>query len=193
MKLKSSKVFMLVFCCVVFILMVWATITAVFFHGFEPRPRIDSGEFPFKVVYEIKGDKITIEDSIIVKYKGTDHNMDRLSPYKWVSHFESGREKSKHLNDLIGENGLVLFEDILEDGKACVVVMNLGINPYYMGYLSDGYIPGNVFIATYDLENKDGVDYHFSTFDEADLYDIYGFKIIETEFSNPINQNAVGN
>ncbi|MBQ4052590.1 MAG: hypothetical protein IJD09_02970 [Clostridia bacterium] len=182
---KLSSVLMIVFCCTISILVVWSII-AVFFNRNEPRPEIDSGEFPFRIVYEVEGEKKIIEDLIIIKYKGTDYNLDRVTPYEWNSTFASGRKKSEILNSLNLDNGLVLYEGMLENGKAYAVMINLGSNPYYMGYLSDEYVPGNILIATYDLDTKSGTRYHFTEIEESDLPSLCGFKMLETEFSKPV-------
>ena len=58
-----------------------------------PRPEIKYGEFPFRLEYEINGQVVVVEDTIICKYKGVGYGISINKKYlKWESCLASGKE-----------------------------------------------------------------------------------------------------
>lgn len=131
-------------------------------------PEITYGEFPFRIEYEIHGERVIIEDTIICKFDGFNLNWDTADKTRrWKIYFASGRESgARNLADLkINENDQIYF--------------SLGNPDYYMGE-EGGYFGFRAF----KLNNGVGINY--PTIEPDELYDTYGIKVISYEFSDPI-------
>lgn len=64
------------------------------FRGSAPHaPKIKYGEFPFKLVYEVNGERITVEDTLICKYDGNVWNEGLGKQRKWRSYLASNKEE----------------------------------------------------------------------------------------------------
>lgn len=85
------------------------------------KPVIKYGEFPFRLVYELNGDQIVIEDTIICEYDGIGIDAGQGKFRKWKSHFLSSGDEVTYL-------GLELSRD---DEK--IFYMEVGDENYYMG------------------------------------------------------------
>lgn len=57
------------------------------------RPEITYSEFPFRLEYEINGERVVVEDTLICEYDGIGRNTGQGKYRKWKSYFASGREQ----------------------------------------------------------------------------------------------------
>jgi len=55
-----------------------------------PKPGITYSEFPFRLVYEINGERKVIEDTLICEYDGIGMDEGRGKYRKWKEHLASG-------------------------------------------------------------------------------------------------------
>ncbi|CAM2777453.1 hypothetical protein PASE110613_00170 [Paenibacillus sediminis] len=58
-----------------------------------PRPEITYGEFPFRLEYEIKGERKVIQDTLICEFDGFGADEGRGKYRKWKKHLASGNER----------------------------------------------------------------------------------------------------
>lgn len=58
-----------------------------------PRPQITYGEFPFRLEYEINGQRKVIKDTLICEYDGISSNEGRGKYRKWKQTLSSGSER----------------------------------------------------------------------------------------------------
>ena len=57
-----------------------------------PRPAVRYGEFPFRVVYEVNGETLTIEDTVICEYAGVESRGIGTKIRTWTSRLKSGSD-----------------------------------------------------------------------------------------------------
>ena len=145
----------------------------------EPlQPEITYGEFPFRLTYELNGEIIVIEDTIICEYDGTSDLTNTRR--KWKSHLKSDNERVTLLDfrplGEMTENGANVLELYFDYGYA----------KYYMGEINSIYArEAKVERVNYVLVNSLGnVVYYF--FDAETAYERYGIKILSWEVSPPI-------
>jgi len=139
-----------------------------------PAPEITYGEFPFRIEYELNGELIVIDDTLICEFVG----FELIGPKKirsWKSRFVSGN----------GEGGYLLLQIVENTNIYCCV----GNPEYYMGdkdsYLYD-VLPYDVL--PYFARKKPGSGY-YSSISTTELLDKYGIKLIGWEFSEPIENS----
>lgn len=87
-----------------------------------PKPEIIYGEFPFRLVYEINGERKVIEDTLICEYDGIGMDEGRGKYRKWKEHLASGNQ----------EIMLLKIDNTKE------IYYNPGPADYYMGDMSEG-------------------------------------------------------
>ncbi len=58
-----------------------------------PRPEITYGEFPFRLEYEINGERKVIQDTLICKFDGFGSDEGRGKYRKWKTRLASGNER----------------------------------------------------------------------------------------------------
>jgi len=137
-----------------------------------PMPKVRYGEFPFRLVYELNGDEIIIEDTIICEFDGVGWNEATGKYRKWKSHYASGNER------------IVLLELVSGD-KICAVS---GSAEYYMGDslhewsepFPDAYLHYANRTLSYGLIIAD------KYLDTEELFGLYGIKFLSWEPSPPI-------
>jgi hypothetical protein len=157
-------------------------------------PKNTYGEFPFLIVYEVDGERFTVRDSLICEYIGREANTTRGKYIKWNERLASGHEDqfvaasmSHHLmpgNEWQYGCSIRLLDSVVvsidspSGGYVGEINIDIGSPQYYLGYYSlDDYSPGEVF--TNRVLSKD------------ELWDLYGIKIIEAEFSPPMIGNGI--
>ncbi|MCL1990258.1 MAG: hypothetical protein FWG67_05130 [Defluviitaleaceae bacterium] len=155
------------------VLLIWVGIrifSAFFLGPRAPRPAITRGEFNFRLVYEIDGERFIAEDTLIVEHGGTGWDAGAGHFNKWTSHFESG-------NDGVIE----LFRD--ESERIFIDVPRYLIPRYLMGerYLS----PTRNLIRRVSL-NDSTIPSSRLTLLEDELLNEYGIEIIIWEHDPPI-------
>ena len=131
-----------------------------------PRPEITYGEFPFRLVYEIHGEQIIIEDTIIAEFDGI-----RLGAggrqREWTARFASTGESA--------EMGWILFENAEKS-----IYMHTGSAHYYMG---DGENLRTPIDNTVRMRPATGFTEILS---KERLLEEHGIRIIEWTHSPPI-------
>lgn len=154
------------------------TICCGIFLGPDPeKPGITYGEFPFTLMYEINGETITIEDTLVIRYKGVGSNEGIGKYNKWDRYLKS------KMNEGYVRNNVVLFHGLLENGNSATIYLELGSCEYYIGLQEDMqyyyYLdikPGDIVIFTHEYNGS---------LSEEELYNDYGIKIIKKELSSP--------
>ena len=136
-----------------------------------PRPEITYGEFPFRVEYEINGELVVVEDTIICKFDGfSSLSCDIDTKYReWKASFASGRKT-------LFPNGADLKVD--DDRQ---IYFSLGSAHYYMG---DGW-GGSPHCRAYKAR-KSSSGYSLTDIPPDELFNTYNIRVISYEFSPPI-------
>lgn len=131
-----------------------------------PKPRIRSGEFPFTIVYEINGEKIIIEDTMICKYDGVGWNEGVGKYRKWKSYLASSPKEDAVL--LVADDKRKIY---------CFV----GSAEYYMG---DEKYPEKRPLTPRLINIR--LDNDFTSISQDELLEMYNIRLISWEFSDPI-------
>lgn len=131
-----------------------------------PQPEIKYGEFPVKIVCEIKGSEVAFTDIFVCEYDGADWNINQGHIRKWKGYLKSNNEED-----------LVLIKD--GDKK---VICTVGSPKYYMGD-GDPYIEWDgprLLLADYSSQPTS-----YSILSE-EMEEYYQIKLVSYEFSEPI-------
>ena len=149
-----------------FVFLPWAGVFAGMVSSPSPdKPQITYGEFPFKLVYEINGERHTVEDSLICEYAGIGMNEGIGKYREWKGHLASGNEN------------IVL----LEVNENMEIVYDPGNANYYMGDMPDGEGFAHLFPdAAYNKKNSEGI------ISKKKLLSKYGIKLISWDYTKPI-------
>ena len=144
-----------------------------------PIPQIQYGEFPFRLEYEINGQRVVVEDTVICEYDGIGirhgvFGVPTAKYIKWKQHLASNN------------NGYDAYILLLKISGNVGVYYFVGDVRFYMGIddYSNEDMPyfhnGRIYSAAY-------IDQSGSTSIKADeLLEKYGIKIISWEYSDPI-------
>ena len=159
-----------------------------FFINKPQKPMFEYGEFPFRIVYEINEEVVTIEDVLVIEYEDSGVDYSGGKYYKWNTYLKSGRDQQESFEDQGFLNALTLCSQSESTEKLWI---SLGSNEYYMGvptlYSSQEYcysgLPGVVWL--YGSENTISIG-------EQTLYQEFGIRIIETTFADPLSQSEDG-
>jgi len=164
-----------------------------------PRPEITYGEFAFRLEYEINGEAIVIEDSVIVEYGGTSWDAGIGNHNVWNSRLASG---GPEIIELYRSDTTVVFirilgilrggyllgsdSDTIQDDSYIELpsVIRLNLNEELLTsqqererdtFFSDTVEPNwRFFIGTgFQIEEKE-------------LLDTYGIRLISFEYDPPI-------
>ena len=132
-----------------------------------PLPEITYGEFPFRIEYEINGDRVVVEDTVICEFDGFEFSWGGEGKFrKWKSHLASGSQ---------GNYLLLLTID--------------GTNDLYCTVRGPSYYMGEVY-GYYDDEKPPGAFLkNGHVLSSQELFDRYGIRFISWEFSPPIENN----
>lgn len=144
-------------------------------------PEIKRGEFPFKLVYEINGEQIVVEDAVICEYDGIGWNKGTGKYIKWKSSFASGIKSPNNSNSLL----------IDEENELYAAV---GGSRYYMGEaikqpFSDTTTPHSLNFHVYRIQKSSFGGISTPTITEDELLERYNIKIISFEPSPPIENS----
>ena len=138
-------------------------------------PAITYGEFPFRLVYELNGEQIIIEDTIICEFEGIGIDAGRGKHRRWSARFASNGEEVTY-------RGVVLLKD---DEKT--IYMNVGGPNYYMRDLENmgpnAPREDKGFDNSFRMVPTEGFGVLVS---EEDLLEKYNIKIIEWTHSPQI-------
>ena len=132
-----------------------------------PMPEIRYGEFPFRLEYEINGERIVIEDTVICEFDGVGWNEGVGKHRKWKSHLASNKKE----------------EDIfIVTAEKVKIYCYVGSAEYYMNDErwpeQRPLTPRFYFVK---LNSWDTTMYYIEEFIEK-----YGLKLISWEFTDPI-------
>jgi len=133
-----------------------------------PRPEITKGEFPFRIEYEINGETVVIDDTVICEFAGySSPSCDDYNRYrKWKTSLVSGRKTSENIAIVIVENQQIYFY--------------LGGPEYYME------ARGNLNFHAFKLIKHSFWSYSTQWIYSEELLNMYKIKVISYEFSPPI-------
>ena len=131
-----------------------------------PKPAITYGEFPFKLVYELNGEEITVEDTVICEFDGFGWNEGSGKHREWKRWLASNPK-----------------EDILLIDETNEIYVNIGSPEYYMG--EEGDYTLNFWVFRIEIPPNGKVRWDILE-SEDELFKIYGIRIISYEFSDPI-------
>lgn len=134
-----------------------------------PRPNIQYGEFPFRLEYEINGQRIVIEDTLICEYDGIGSDEGRGKYRKWNQRLASGNESIT----------LLKVDDSTE------IYYPSGSSDYYMGDLGE-YETFNHIFPNAALIETDGKITHSGIISADDLLEKYNIKLISWDYTQPI-------
>ena len=132
------------------------------------KPEVKHGEFPFELVYEYKGEQITIKDTIVCDYEGNSWSLDGGSSRDWTCEFGKDDEYGQYYIDK--ENVPGLYIEVPEAAD------------YYMGdkeVSSEDTHPLIMYI-----DESTGTFYQ-----EKDKVDVVDIKISEWKPSEPLEGN----
>ena len=132
------------------------------------KPKVKHGEFPFELVYEYKGEKITIKDTITCDYDGYSWTLDGGNSRDWTCDFEKDDEYGNYYIDK--ENVPDLYIDVPEAPD------------YYMG--DKEYNKEDAHPLIMYIDESTGTFYQ-----EKDEVDVVDIKIIEWKPSKPLKNN----
>ena len=131
-------------------------------------PKEKHGEFPFELVYEYKGEQITIKDTIVCDYEGRTWSLDGGSRRDWNCEFSKDEEYGQYYIDK--ENLPDLYIEVPEAPD------------YYMGDKKFDKEYAHPLIMYGD--ESTGTNYQ-----EKDKIDVVDIKIIEWNPSEPLEGN----
>lgn len=160
----------------------------------EPeKPKIIQESFPFTLVYELNGEKIVIEDTMICKYTGNDWYMnDDVKSRTWGMELKSGgdsivlwegenaqKEKQKIIAGVESE---YYMDDVNDDGEYEKVDQEDILFP---GMTEEEYQNSYLLLQTIDPDG--GIDEE--AVDKEELLSKYGIKILSWKCRQPIRND----
>ena len=167
----------LVLVCVIGVLIIaspWITIgVGLWLSPAPPKPEITYGEFPFRLEYEIDGEKIEVEDVLICKFDGFGFSEGSGGKFrKWSSKLKSGKTRIT----LLEVDGIEIYYPV-------------GGATFYMGDPDNLLKSGTVFPDAYYTRDFDDqtVNGYIITADE--MWDKYQLRLINWEIAPPIENN----
>ena len=172
-------------------IIIWAfifySVMGVYFFP-APEPVFTYGEFPFKLTYEINGEKKIVEDTIVCKFEG---NILGGGSHirQWKTTLKSGAEK-------------IVLLDMSREGirdserrKVTTVFFRYGNAEYYMGdYDLTPFAPQKTDVIHYNCEKKDyenevECETGYCTANEG--VENFGIRLISFECAPPIENEFV--
>ena len=132
------------------------------------KPKVKNGEFPFELVYEYKGEQVTITDTIVCEYDGYSFSLEGGNSRDWTCEFKNNEDYGLYYVDMENEPDLYIMVPDAPD--------------YYMGdkeYDKDDAAP---FIRYVDEETG-------TYYEEKEKIDVVDIEIIEWNPSEPLKGN----
>jgi len=134
-----------------------------------PLPEIKYGEFPFRIEYEINGERFVIEDTVICEFDGIS-SSENGKVLKWKSRLASGSEGSGMTLQTIDSTKRVTF--------------SAGEPRYYMG--DSRMSPEEYWHYNLGAVLVEGSGSSIVVLFPEQWYDEYNFKFISWKFTDPI-------
>ena len=157
----------IVICALPFLYFVGVILYSVFI-DMPSKPKVKHGEFPFKLVYEYKGEQHTIKDTIVCDYEGTSWSLEGGNSRDWNCEFSKDEEYGQYYIDI--ENEPSLYIEVPEAAY------------YYMGDKNYNAEDAQPLIMYQDEATS-------TNYMEPDKVDVVGIKIIEWKPSKPLQGN----
>jgi hypothetical protein len=132
------------------------------------KPKVKHGEFPFELVYEYKGEQITIKDTIVCNYDGYSWSLDGGNSRDWTCDLKNDNEYGQYYIDK--ENEPDLYIEVPEAPD------------YYMG--DKEFSKENAHPLIMYIDEATGTYYQ-----EKDKVDVVDIKIISWKPSQPLKNN----
>lgn len=144
------------------------------------KPEITYGEFPFRLTYEIDGQIIVVEDTLICEYDGVGSDEGRGKFRRWRSYLASGKSEIVLLevqNPVADWGGKPLIQ---------IIYYNPGAAGYYMGDMGEGVVYTHSFPNATNYREYEGGSKGRGIIDAEELYDKFKIKLLEWEYTQPI-------
>jgi hypothetical protein len=133
-----------------------------------PLPKITYGEFPFRLEYELDGERKVIEDTVICEFDGFGSNEGSGKYRKWKNRLASGDTEAR----------ITLLQ--ISDTKK--IVYYAGSADYYMGDQVTHYLNNFSFPNAVIYEGSGGT----RLVREEQLLNDYHIKLISWDYTQPI-------
>ena len=131
------------------------------------KPKVKEGEFPFELVYEYKGEQVTITDTIVCEYDGYSFSLEGGNSRDWKCSFKDNDE-------------YVYYVDIENEPYLYIVVPEAP--EYYMGEDDVSKEYAEPYIKYTDEETG-------TYYEEKEEIEVVDIKIIEWRPSAPLKDN----
>jgi len=185
-------------------------------NGTQAPPATKYGEFPFRVVFELDGDTHVIEDTVVCTFDGFDGSIPFQKPRSWGTSLESfeNAENTQSIDaeEYDDEGCTCEWFCFCDDDWLSVVVLKLddntnsALNPkrvnerssvvlhygyavYYMGDPNgEGFIHAKPHLCYYEYYQSSNAYHSEGTpISHSRAEELFGIKIIEWDFSEPID------
>lgn len=137
-----------------------------------PSPEITYGEFPVRLEYEINGQRMVIQDTLICEYDGIGSDEGRGKYRKWKKRLASGNQRMT----------------LLKVDNTKEIYYTPGSANYYMGDLDNAKDYKHSFPDAAIIEN-DGRITSDGIISSDELLSKYNIKLISWDYSQPITNN----
>lgn len=142
------------------------------FQGNPPKPEYTYGEFPFHLEYEINGQRLIVDDKVIVEFDGFGFEggigSDKTTKWKPQT-LASGNEE------------VILFED----GESVRIYLAIRDEDYNMDDWID-YSEYNYVFPSVIKEEKLGRGNYATSLSENDLINNYKIRLIDFKYGEPL-------
>lgn len=137
-----------------------------------PEPAITYGEFPFRLEYELNGQRMVIQDRLICEYVGVGSDEGRGKYREWKGKLASGEERVTLL--VVDENTEIYYSP--------------GHANYYMGDMQEN-ITFNHNSPDALVIRKDGKFTTYSRIEASELLQQYNIRLIRWDYTQPIENS----
>jgi hypothetical protein len=132
------------------------------------KPNVEHGEFTFELVYEYKGEQLTISDTIVCDYDGYSFSLEGGNTRDWTCEFKNNDDYGRYYIDI--ENEPELYIQVPDSPE------------YYMG--NDDYTIEDSKPYIMYTDEDTGTYYQ-----EQEKIDVVNIKIIEWNPADPLKDN----
>ena len=157
----------IVICALPFLLFVGVVLYNIFI-DIPSKPKVKHGEFSFELIYEYKGEQVTITDTIVCDYDGYSFSLEGGNSRDWTCEFKNNENYGQYYIDQENEPDLYIVVPDAPD--------------YYMGdkkYTKDDAVP---YIMYFDEETG-------TYYGEKEKIDAADIEILEWIPSEPLKNN----
>jgi hypothetical protein len=156
------------------------------------RPNIKYGEFSFELLYEIDGEKHTLNDTLVCEFDGFNIDEGRGITREWKEHFKN--EQKNELYAFRVEQPNYYKKGYPKPDYNQIVLKNIGqykivfiTHPaeYFLGEPDYKITEGEPFIQVYDTD----IGYYKAPDQSNEFLEMHNFKIISWYCDEPIKNN----